>query len=167
MRSLLDRTLFVLGRAVTVAAPAGAILWLTTHITVSGDSLLTLAARSLDPIGMLLCVDGAVLLALILSAPANELTLPILLMIYAAGTEMVRSTTAAELSVALGGAGWSVVTCTAFLLLFLFHAPCTTTVLTIRKETGKWRWALAGAVIPAAVGVLLCGLLRLGTFCFG
>lgn len=169
VRSLLDRTLFVLGRAVSVAAPAGAVLWLLTHIPTGGEeNLLILAARVLDPVGAMLCVDGAVLLALILSAPANELTVPILLMIYTAGNQMAVSPATAELTVILNGMGWSGWEAVGFLLLFLFHIPCTTTLITVYKETGKVRWMLLAAALPLVVGIILCVLLALlrATFCF-
>ena len=169
VRSLLDRTLFVLGRAISVAAPAGAVLWLLTHIPTGGEeNLLILAARELDPVGAVLCVDGAVLLALILSAPANELTVPILLMIYTAGNQMAVSPATAELTLILNGMGWSGWEAVSFLLLFLFHIPCTTTLITVYRETGKVRWMLLAAALPLVVGIILCALLALlrVTFCF-
>ena len=169
VRSLLDRTLFVLGRAISVAAPAGAVLWLLTHIPTGGEeNLLILAARVLDPVGAVLCVDGAVLLALILSAPANELTVPILLMIYTAGNQMAVSPATAELTLILNGMGWSGWEAVSFLLLFLFHIPCTTTLITVYRETGKVRWMLLAAALPLVVGIILCALLALlrVTFCF-
>ncbi len=164
--SLWDRTLFVLGRAVSVAAPAGAILWLMTHVLAGEQGCLLYLTRALDPIGALLCVDGAILVALILSAPANELTLPILLMIYTASDRLVEAGGIHVLSQQLTGAGWTGMTAAGFIVLFLYHAPCTTTLLTIRKETGKWRWALLAAGIPIAIGICLCAFLKLGQILF-
>ncbi len=160
IRSLLDRTVFVLGRAVAVAAPAGALLWLVANVKVGlpadGGNWLTVIAQGLDPIGWWLCVDGAILLALFLSMPANELTLPILLMIYAAGGALMDYGSLTELGSILSTHGWSMVTAIGFTSLFMFHAPCTTTLLTIKKETGKWRWVAVSAAIPCMVGLLIC-----------
>ena len=161
VRSLVDRTLFVLGRAVSVAAPAGALLWLLANIRISGQGILAYISGGLDPIGVFLCVDGAILAALILSAPANELTLPVLLMIYAAGARLTEYGSLESLGSQLLAAGWSIWTLVAFVILFVFHAPCTTTLLTIKKETGKWRWAAVAALIPITVGICLCVILRL------
>ncbi len=156
VRSLLDRTLFVLGRAVAAAAPAGALLWLATHIaTADGNLLLTLSA-ALNPIGTLLCVSGAVLLALALSLPANELTVPILLLILQSGGSLPDMPGAGSVGAALSAAGWDIWNCLGFLCLFLFHIPCATTLLTVRRETGSLRWTLLAAALPLAVGVGLC-----------
>ena len=166
IRALLDRTLFVLGRAAAVAAPAGAVLWLLTNIRVGGQGLLLHLAGALDPIGVWLCVDGAILVALLLSAPANELTLPVLLMIYSAGNRLTEYSSLGALGAQLTEAGWSTLTLVAFLILFVLHAPCTTTLLTIKKESGKWRWVVVAALIPAIIGICLCLLLRLGSTIF-
>lgn len=165
VRSLTERTIFVLGRAVTVAAPAGAILWLLGNIEIDEVHLLAHLSAALNPIGFMLCVDGAVLLALILSAPANELTLPVLLMIYSAGSRLAENDISV-LHTTLTTVGWTPLTFVAFVILFLFHAPCTTTILTIRRETGKMRWALAAILLPATVGIFLCLLLRLLSLAF-
>jgi ferrous iron transport protein B len=162
VHSLIDRTLFVLGRAISVAAPTGAVLWLLTHIPTHGEeNLLILAARMLDPVGSTLCVDGAVLLALILSAAANELTVPLLIMIYTAGNQMAVSPTTDELAVFLHDMGWNVWKSVGFLILFLFHIPCATTLITMYKETGKVRWMLLAAALPLTVGIALCAGLSL------
>ena len=170
IRSLLDRTVFVLGRAVAVAAPAGAILWLAANVTFGlpsdGGNWLNVIARWLDPIGWWLCVDGAILLALVLSMPANELTLPVLLMIYAAGGTLMDYGSLAELGSILSAHGWSMATAVGFTGLFMFHAPCTTTLLTVKKETGKWRWVLLAAAIPCVVGLSICLVTRMGVLIF-
>lgn len=171
IRSLLDRTIFVLGRAVAVAAPAGAILWAVANIKAglpaAGGSWLTVIAQWLDPIGWCLCVDGTILLSLVLSMPANELTLPVLLMIYAAGGTLVDYGSLAELGAILSSYGWHGLTAVGFTALFMFHAPCATTLLTVKKETGQWRWTLLAAVIPGAVGLLICLGLRGISLLFG
>ncbi len=171
IRSLLDRTIFVLGRAVAVAAPAGALLWLVANLKIglSADSgnWLTVIADAFDPIGWWLCVDGAILLALFLSMPANELTLPILLMIYAAEGTLMDYGSLAELGAILSTHGWSMVTAIGFTALFMFHAPCTTTLLTVKKETGQWRWMAIAAAIPCLVGLMICLVIRVACLIFG
>ena len=157
VRSLLDRTLFVLGRAVVAAAPVGAILWLMMQRGSAGDNLLTVISGLLDPLGRCLCVNGSVLLALLLSLPANELTVPILLLVMQSGG--VLGDMPADIGAALTGAGWDIWNGLGFLCLFLFHVPCATTLMTIRRETGRVRWVILAAVLPLAVGICLCLLL--------
>lgn len=153
MQSLIDKTLRILGRAVIVAAPAGAILWILQNTQIYDISLLGWISEALNPIGVILCVDGAVLLALILSWPANELTLPILLSIYAVSREP--SDFAAFLTdQAFNMQALSAAIC--FMILYLFHAPCSTTLMTVKKETGKWRYTVLAAVIPSFIGICLC-----------
>ena len=158
VRSLLDRTLFVLGRAVVAAAPAGAILWLMMQRGSGGDNLLTVVSGLLDPLGRGLCVNGPVLLALLLSLPANELTVPILLLVMQSGG-VLADAPAADIGAVLTGAGWDIWNGLGFLCLFLFHIPCATTLLTIRRETGRMRWVILAAVLPLAVGISLCLIL--------
>ena len=159
VRSLLDRTLFVLGRAVAAAAPAGAVLWLVSHIGTSDGNLLLTLSAALDPVGAWLCVNGAVLLALTLSLPANELTVPVLLLILQSGGNLTDAPGAGAIGVTLSAAGWDIWNCIGFLCLFLFHIPCATTLLTVRRETGSLRWTLLAAALPLAVGIVLCLLL--------
>lgn len=161
VRSLLDRTLFVLGRAAAVAAPAGALLWLLGHWTVGGESLLTLLARALDPIGLLLGLDGAILLGFLLGLPANEIVLPVILMIYTAAGSLSEPSSASELGAILSSQGWTAWTAGAVMLFSLFHWPCSTTLLTVKKETGRWKWVLVAAALPTACGVFCCLLLHL------
>ena len=166
VRSLLDRTLFVLGRAVAVAAPAGAVIWLLNHIEIHSVSLMEYGVGWLEPMGAILGLDGVILLALILSIPANELTVPIMLMIYAGGDRLANFESYEQLWGILSGNGWTVITVICFVVLFMFHVPCSTTLLTVRKETGKWRWAALAAVLPLAVGLLGCVLVRLISLIF-
>ena len=159
VRSLLDRTLFVLGRAAAVAAPAGALLWLLGR--GGSGSLLTRAAAFLDPAALPLGLDGAILLGFLLGLPANEIVLPVILMIYGAAGSLTAPETAAELGALLAAQGWTAWTAAAVMLFSLFHWPCSTTLLTIRKETGRWRWAGVAALLPTVCGVICCLLLRL------
>lgn len=160
VRSVLDRTLFVLGRAAAVAAPAGLVIWLLANCSAGGQTLLELICSALDPFAQLFGIDGVILTALILSFPANEIFLPLILMGYlqsAALTEVGLT----ELHSLLLSQGWTVWTALAVMVLCLFHWPCSTTLLTIRKETGSLRWYALSALLPTAIGFSLCGLLQL------
>lgn len=161
IRSVLDRTLFVLGRAVCVAAPAGLILWVLAHIHVGGENLLLILSDFLDPLGQLMGLDGAILLAFILGSPANEIVLPILLMIYTAGGTLANETSGTALLSVLQNNGWTATTAISFLLLALIHHPCTTTLLTIYKETKSKKWTFLSVLIPALCGTILCILWNL------
>ena len=148
IRSVLDRTLRVLGRAVTVAAPAGALIWLLNRLTLGGMPLLSALARGLEPLAAILGLRGALLLAFVLSIPANELLLPLALMI--AGTE--------------GGdpaALFSARSALCAAVFTLFHWPCSTTVLTIWHETKHAKWTLLSVLLPTAIGALLCATVNL------
>ena len=159
LRSLLDRTLFVLGRAALVAAPAGMLLWLLANLAPGGVSLIARCAAALDPIGRFLGLDGAILLAFVLGLPANETVLPILLMIYTAQGTLAPVGESAALRALLLQNGWSGVTVLCVLIFCVLHWPCSTTLLTIRRETGRWRWALLAAALPTALGLALCALI--------
>lgn len=156
VRSVGSRTLFVLGRAVSVAAPAGALLWLLANCAPGGISLLTRLSDALTPFAVIFGLDGAILLAFLLALPANELFLPILAMIYRAGTSVTAYGSYAELQALFAANGWSAVTLICVLLLTLFHFPCGTTLLTIAHETRSLRWTLLAAVLPCLFGLLLC-----------
>ena len=152
VRSLLDRTLFVLGRAVAVAAPAGLVLWVLAN---SAQGALVWLAGALRPLGHAMGLDGETLLAFALGIPANEIVLPILLMLYSGGGVLPAAGSLAPLA----AHGWTAATALCAAVFTLFHWPCSTTLLTIRKETGKWRWVLLAAVLPTAVGIVLCSLI--------
>lgn len=156
IRSLFDRTLFVLGRAVTVAAPAGAIIWLLANLPLGNRSLITYLVGFLDPLGHQLGLDGHILTAFLLGFPANETVVPILLMSYLSAGSMLQITSPAALRQVLQQNGWTWLTAFNTMLLMLLHYPCGTTLLTIRKEAGHAKWALLAALIPTALGVALC-----------
>lgn len=158
VRSILDRTLFVLGRAVAVAAPAGLIIWLAANIQIGGNSLLTLCSDFLDPFGRLLGLDGEILLAFILGFPANEIVIPIVIMCYMNNSLLTDLTDLAALKTLLVDNGWTLTTAVSFILFSLCHWPCSTTLITVKKETGSIKWTLAAFLIPTAVGILLCML---------
>ena len=159
VRSVLDRTLFVLGRAAAVAAPAGLIIWLMANVTVGGQSLLALCAGFLDPAARIFGMDGVILMAFLLGFPANEIVLPIILMAYAASGTLTDLGSAAEVRALLVQNGWTWVTAACTLVFSLMHWPCSTTLLTVRKETGSLRWTLLAAALPTAAGLGLCLLI--------
>ena len=156
VRSVCSRTLFVLGRAVSVAAPAGLLLWLLANCTSGGISLIARLADALTPFAAWFGFDGAILLAFLLALPANEIFLPILLMIYQSGSSMTAYGSLAELHSILTANGWGVVTLICVLLFSLFHFPCGTTLLTVAHETGRAKWAALSALLPTVFGLLLC-----------
>lgn len=156
LRSVLDRTLFVLGRAVAVAAPAGLLLWVLAHVELGGLSLLDHFTRTLDPLGRLLGMDGVILAAFILGWPAHEIVLPILLMSYLSAGTLVEVQNLTHL---LTQQGWTWLTVVCTLLFSLFHWPCSTTCLTLYRESGSVRWTVTAMVLPTALGAILCALL--------
>lgn len=159
VRSVLDRTLFVLGRAAAVAAPAGLIIWLMANVSVGGQSLLALCAGFLDPAARIFGMDGVILMAFLLGFPANEIVLPIILMAYAASGTLTDLGSAAEVRALLVQNGWTWVTAACTLVFSLMHWPCSTTLLTVRKETGSLRWTLLAAALPTVAGLCLCFLI--------
>ncbi|MCG8485484.1 MAG: ferrous iron transport protein B [Clostridia bacterium] len=156
IRSILDRTLFVLGRAVVVAAPAGLIIWILANIYVGDISILAHCANFLDPFAWLIGMDGYILMAFILGFPANEIVVPIMIMSYMATGSMLELESLAQLRELLVVNGWTWLTGICVMLFSLMHFPCGTTVLTIRKETQSWKWALISFIIPTATGLLIC-----------
>lgn len=158
VRSVMDRTLFVLGRAVAVAAPAGLLIWVMANVTVGDVPLLHHCAAALDPLGRLMGMDGVLLLAFILGFPANEIVLPIALMTYMAQGTLVELSNTAQLAAVLTANGWTPVTALCVVLFSLFHWPCSTTLLTVHKETGSWYWTGLAAVLPTVLGFAVCVL---------
>ncbi len=160
VRSMLDRTLFVLARAIKVAAPAGAVIWLLANISVGEGTLLQWVAAWLHPIGSFFGMDGVILLAFLLALPANEILLPLILMGYTGGGVLTETETLTGMKDILIAAGWDVKTAVCVLIFCLMHWPCSTTLLTIKKESGGWRWAILAAVLPTLVGLCLCAMIH-------
>ncbi len=158
VRSVFDRTLFVLGRAAAVAAPAGLILWIMANVTVGELSLLAHGAAFLDPFASLLGMDGIILIAFILGFPANEIVIPIILMGYLSTGGLTELSGLSQMREVLVANGWTAATAVSVLLFFLFHWPCSTTLATVKKETGSWRWTLLAAILPTVIGMLVCAL---------
>ena len=156
VRSVFDRTLFVLGRAAAVAAPAGLVIWLMANITAGGVSILAHCAEFLDPFARLMGLDGVILLAFILGFPANEIVIPIIIMAYTAQGSILELDSLAQMKDLFVQNGWTWVTAVSVMLFSLNHWPCSTTLLTIKKETGSLKWTALAAAIPTGVGVALC-----------
>ncbi|MBR4110234.1 MAG: ferrous iron transporter B [Clostridia bacterium] len=159
-RSMLDRTLFVLGRAVCVAAPAGLVIWLLANITIGDATILTLCTQFLDSFARIIGLDGVILMAFILGLPANEIVVPIILMSYMATGEIVEMSNVVELKNILVQNGWTYVTALCTMIFSLMHWPCSTTCITIKKETGSWKWTFLAMLIPTLVGMAVCFLIR-------
>jgi ferrous iron transport protein B len=159
VRSIFDRTLFVLRRAAIVAAPAGLLLWLMANITVGGTTVLHLCTSFLDPFARMLGMDGVILMAFILGFPANEIVLPIVLMAYTASGTLAPIGNLASLHGLLTANGWTWLTAVCVVLFSLMHWPCSTTLITVHKETKSAKWTFLSFLIPTAAGMLLCFLL--------
>lgn len=158
VRSIFDRTLFVLGRAAAVAAPAGLIIWLLANITVGDATLLNHCAGFLDPFARLFGLDGVILLAFILGLPANEIVIPLILMAYTGGGALLELTDLAALRAVFADNGWTWVTALCTLLFGLLHWPCSTTCMTIKKESQSLKWTAVAFLLPTICGLALCFL---------
>ncbi len=167
LRSIFDRTLFVLGRAAAVAAPAGLLIWLMANLTVGEATLLAHCAALLDPFARLMGLDGVILLAFILGFPANEIVIPIILMAYLSQGSLLELGSLAEMKAVFLQNGWTWVTAVNVALFSLLHWPCSTTLLTIHKETGSWKWTALAFALPTALGMGACILLTALARLFG
>lgn len=156
IRSIFDRTLFVLGRAVSVAIPAGIIIWLFANIHFNDISILTYVANFFDPFAKLMGLDGYILTAFILGLPANEIVLPIILMSYMQTGTLVDLEDNFAIGQILLQNGWTLITAINVMIFTLLHFPCSTTLMTIKKETGKWKWSLIAFALPTVCGIIIC-----------
>lgn len=161
IRSIFDRTLFVLGRAISVAAPAGLVIWLFANIGINGQSILDLVANFLQPFANLMGLDGYILTAFILGIPANEIVLPIILMCYLGGNSLVNLEDTFSIGQILISHDWTFLTAINVMLFTVLHYPCATTLLTIKKETGSWKWTFLSFLLPTVCGIALCMLTNL------
>ena len=156
VRSLLDRTVFVLARAVVIAAPAGGVIWLLANLTVGGATILAHITGFLDPLGQLMGLDGVILTAFLLGWPANEIVMPVMLMAYLAQGSLVDMGELTGVGALLEAQGWTMTTAVCTLLFTLFHWPCSTTCLTIWRESKSLKWTLVAVAVPTLLGVGLC-----------
>ncbi len=154
--SIIDRTMFVLGRAIVIAAPAGAITWILGNVYIGDISIIQHMAAFLQPLANLMGLDGYILMAFILGLPANEIVLPILLMAYLSTGTLIEFDSIESLRQILIGHGWTYLTALNTMLFSLLHWPCGTTIMTIKKETGSIKWTIIGTLIPTFIGIIVC-----------
>ncbi|WP_338597253.1 ferrous iron transport protein B [Clostridium baratii] len=156
VRSIFDRTLYVLGRAIAVAAPAGIVIWVFSNISIGDGTLLSVCADFLNPFANMIGVDGYILMALILGFPANEIVMPIIIMSYLRANRMLELESLVELKQLLVANGWTLLTAINTMILCLMHYPCGTTVWTIKKETKSIKWTALSVILPTVLGILVC-----------
>ena len=156
VRSIFDRTLFVLGRAIAVAAPAGLLIWVLSNIMINNISVLSYCSEFLDPFAKLLGLDGVILMAFILGFPANEIVIPIIIMSYLCTGALTDFSSLEELRLLLTQHGWTWLTAICTMLFSLMHFPCGTTCWTINKETRSLKWTVIAFVLPTIVGMVIC-----------
>lgn len=156
VRSIFDRTLFVLKRAIIVSAPAGLVLWIMANITIGNLSLLAHCANFLNPFANLIGFDGYIVMAFILGFPANEIVIPIIIMSYTATGSLVEFDSLIQLRQLLISNGWTWLTALNVMLFSLMHWPCSTTCLTIKSETQSLKWTALAFAIPTITGIIIC-----------
>ena len=156
VRSIFDRTLFVLGRAVSIAAPAGLVIWLMSNININDVSILNYCTNILNPIASVFGLDGTILMAFILGFPANEIVIPVMIMGYLKTNSLTDYSSLLELKTLLIDNGWTNITAICSLIFMLFHFPCSTTILTIKKETNSKLWTLIAFLLPTITGLFIC-----------
>jgi ferrous iron transport protein B len=154
--SIIDRTIFVLSRAVVVAAPAGAVTWLLANVYIGNASILIHVANFLDPLGKIIGLDGFILIAFIAGFPANEIVIPVMLMAYMSTGTLTDFESIESLRQILISNGWTALTAVNAMLFSLLHWPCSTTLWTIKKETGSLKWTAAAFLIPTTLAFLVC-----------
>lgn len=161
LRSLLDRTVYVLLRAIKAAAPAGLLIWLLGNISYGGTPLLELFSGLLDPIGTVFGLDGAILIGFMLGLPANEIVLPVIMMCYVSGGALSSLPPTEELQLLFAQQGWTEATVLCLMVFTLLHWPCATTLMTIKKECGGLRYALLAFLLPTLWGLMICFMINL------
>jgi ferrous iron transport protein B len=166
--SIVDRTLIVLWRAIVFAAPAGAVIWLISNVTIGGESLASYMVRGLDPVGILLGMNGVILLAYVVAIPANEIVIPTVLMLtvlvggapeMGAGAGVMFELEVSSIGQLLRANGWTTLTALNLMLFSLLHNPCSTTIYTIYQETGSAKWTAVATFLPLVMGFIVCFLL--------
>jgi len=160
VRSVFDRTIFVLGRAAAAAAPAGLIIWLAGNITLRDMTLLEISARFFDPLGNLLGMDGVMLISFILGFSANETVIPIAVMAYTSGGILTEAGNTAALADILISNGWTWITAVCVMIFTVMHWPCSTTLITAYKETKSIKWTLLSFAVPTLCGIIFCAFIN-------
>ncbi|HBV86403.1 nucleoside recognition domain-containing protein [Desulfosporosinus sp.] len=166
-RSIIDRTLFVLRRAIVIAAPAGAITWIMANVYIGDLSVIAYIAGALNPLAKAIGLDGFILMAFILGLPANEIVVPILLMSYLATGQLTEFGSLLELKEILIANGWTWLTAFNTMLFALLHWPCATTLLSMYKETGSKKWTFVGFIIPTVIAFAVCFIVAQTVYFFG
>lgn len=165
-RSLRENILHVFARAVCVSFPMGSLIWLLTHISFGGYNILVHMTMLLQPIASIFGMDGVILTSFILGFPANEIIVPLMMMIYSGGSVMEHTFSLSALQTIFAQEGWSIVTALSVIVFMMFHWPCSTTLLTIKKEACHGRWVILSFFLPSCVGLFLCFVIRLFGFLF-
>lgn len=161
VHSIFDRTLFVLGRACLVAIPSGLLIWIMANIDVNGMSILAHCSDFLDPFGQFIGLDGVILIAFILGLSANEIVVPIIIMAYLAEGSIMDLSDLNQLKQLFLDNGWDISTALCMIIFTLFHFPCSTTCLTIKKETGSLKWTMISFILPTVIGIILCSIVNI------
>lgn len=144
------------GRAIAVAAPAGIVIWIFANIHIYDISILNYIANFLNPFAKLMGLDGYILTAFILGIPANEIVLPIILMSYTSSKGLIDLDDTFQIGQILVKNGWTLLTAINVMIFTLLHFPCSTTLLSIKKETGSIKWSLLAFALPTVCGIMLC-----------
>jgi ferrous iron transport protein B len=159
-RSIVDRTIFVLSRACVVAAPCGVVIWLLANVNIGSVSIMQHMATFLNPLGKIMGIDGIILLAFLLGLPANEIVLPIALMCYLSSSTLLEMPSVSEMAKILTANGWTIKTAICTMVFSLIHFPCSTTLLTIFKETKSAKWTFVSFILPTFIGFFLCVIIN-------
>lgn len=167
VRSVYDRTLHVLWRAMAVAAPAGALVWILGNLAIEGQSAISYMSTFLQHVGHAMGLDGFILSAFILGLPANEIVLPILLMCYTSSSSLVEAESMVHLSQVLSANGWTWLTALNTMVFSVLHYPCSTTLITIWRETRSPKWTILSAIIPLAIAIAICSMIACAARVFG
>ena len=159
--SIFNRTLFILGKAILIALPAGAIIYILSNVKISDISIITHISNFLNPLGNLMGLDGIILLAFILGFPANEIVLPIVIMCYTQNNILLDIENMEYLKQLFISNGWNIITAISMITFTLFHFPCVNTCLSIKRETKSIKWTLIAVFVPTLIGIILCMLINL------
>ena len=158
VRSIFDRTLFVLARAASVAAPCGALIWILSNVCLGDETIISYLTDFFNPLGQLIGLDGVILTAFILGLPANEIVLPLIMMMYMGQGSLSDVGNLMTFKELLLANGWTYMTAVNIMIFTLMHWPCATALLSIRKETGSMKWVVVSILTPLIMGVIICFL---------
>lgn len=160
VRSIFDRTVFVLARACIASVPCGLLIWIFANVHIGDNTILSVVANFLDPFASLMGLDGVILIAFILGFPANEIVFPIILMTYLTQGSLIEISDTIQLQALLADNGWTIKTALCMMTFTMFHFPCATTCMTIKKETGSLKWTALSFALPTITGILICMIIN-------